>query len=43
MDKNWCHQFLKGAVSQGLKIEDKWGSIIPEIGLAKKATTTPNF
>lgn len=43
MDKKWYHQFLKGAVSQGLKIEEKWRNIIPEIGLTNNISEKSNY
>lgn len=35
IDRFWYHLLLKGAVEQGLELENKWAEIIPEIKLTK--------
>lgn len=34
MDKHWYHKLLIGAVTQGMKIENRWSKILPEIQLS---------
>lgn len=36
VDKQWYHRLLLGAVEQGAAIEDRWGTILPEIKLGSK-------
>ena len=38
VDKQWYHRLLLGAVEQGAEIEERWGSILPEIKLGSKIT-----
>jgi phosphoglycolate phosphatase-like HAD superfamily hydrolase len=35
MDRAWYHKLLVGSVKQGLDLEKKWGTLIPEIRLTK--------
>lgn len=43
MDKFWYHRFLRGAVTQAMSIEKKWGKLIPEIRLSTAIGAASNF
>lgn len=38
VDRYWYHRLLLGAVLQGKEIEERWGSVLPEIQLGAKIT-----
>ena len=43
MDKYWYHKFLLGSVSQATKIENRWGKLIPELGLSNAISNKSRF
>ena len=36
VDREWYHRLLLGAVEQGVAIENRWGSVLPEIQMGQK-------
>lgn len=40
MDKYWYHRLLKGAVKQGIMIENRWAKYLPEINLTNSIGTS---